>query len=512
MTSKLYPGTWCDLCAGPNGVYLVRFVNGKTICHSAGDDTRIEWEHHTRTFNHIACVWHNELGVIAVGQADWDKLGICQKGSFEIRNDIPAFGTGSVEIGIDDNNHVIILSQTSPTTYVRLNYSLGTQTDHLIPIGRTSQGFLQFRPLSVSDTITWQDTDREYRTVDGKTLILPQRFDDWAAGQLGDSLAYTQQGTTVVVTNRFSFPPKLIIVGNTPHIVAPHLNNELGYYVGPFHEALPPAPVAAYQPKPFGKKLWMAPFFEVGNRYGDTQQPLLGNAITVVEPGVAARVARRFGKPMITTVDAYDSQYDNLIIAYWVSGGTMEELRGEYFKALRLPEKPIIAYLDGRGWPSTCPSWMLGNRTWLGVQAYRGETESLSEFTHQMEKILGGLYSWNLPIMLTPQFYDRNGTVGVSHALANMPVYEKLINEHYIVGMMPFADRRPGGMKDHQVLADSCWNFTQAVPDRPNRHDYWTPKSVDMITTLRNKLQQSTSMLVLSVAEKQYLLSRLGGT
>ena len=198
----------------------------------------------------------------------------------------------------------------------------------------------------------------------------------------------------------------------------------------------------------------------------------------------------------------------DLTVAWWVSGADLEELEREVRKALALPEKPVIAYLD-RGaadaWPAQRPSWVT-DRVWPAPQAYRDPGEPLQTFKARIESTLERVKGYGSYIALTPAFYTRNGAATVAEILESMPLYERWIRDYPIVAVMPFADRRPTGMLEHPEFRVWAKAFLEANPARPNRFDYWQPDSLDLKTVLGNKLGQSTETIALSAREKKFLL------
>jgi hypothetical protein len=283
-------------------------------------------------------------------------------------------------------------------------------------------------------------------------------------------------------------------------------------------QSVPFDPATVPQLPPLPRKMWVTPFFSHSKRYGDT--PLadhVGNAITVVagdENNLAGSLReeldriRPLAQPMFvqgnTQVDAVNI---NQTIAWWVSGKDIEDLRFNVERALAKEEKPVIAYLDQRLWPSARPTWMT-DRVWPAVQAYRSPGEVLGTFQATMETTLGRVQAYGQPIVLTPRFDDFNGQGSIQQTLECMPLFDRWLRDYFCVGIMPFSDRRGNGISKSPQLKAWAMAFLNANPARPNRFDYWVP-SGSLAAALRNKLQQQTNTIVLMPEEKLYLLGLL---
>lgn len=271
----------------------------------------------------------------------------------------------------------------------------------------------------------------------------------------------------------------------------------------------PPPPPDVPTLAAFDRKLWIAPFFSFSDRYGDAPIADLltySNAVLVVEPGVEARV-RAAGQPMIVAAALpHDPVYLDLTVAWWADS------EGHARDALALPEKPVIAYLDtgnAADWPATRPDWIT-DRVWPSVQAYRGGTESLDQFAARMTALLDRVARYGRPMVLTPRFDDFNGSSTVARTVECMALYERYVRDYFIVGFMPFADRRGHGIAQDATLRAWAQAFFRANPTRPNRYDYWLPSGTDLVTVLRNKLMQTTELVALGPEEKRFILERLG--
>ncbi len=276
-----------------------------------------------------------------------------------------------------------------------------------------------------------------------------------------------------------------------------------------------PPPTVSVAPLPL--KTWIAPFFSHSERYGDTPVAQhVGNAVMVVSderdpiPSLHRELERirPLNLPMIVQGDvAIDPINYNQTVAWWAAGGTPEALGQSVGKCLAKQEKPVIAYLDGRGWPQEKPSWMVG-RVWPSVQVYRFPGEMVADFISRMVQVMNTVKAYGQPIVLTPRFDDFNGSGSIQQTLEAMPLYNRLIREYFVVGFMPFSDRRGTGISKSPELRAWAEAFLAANPARPNRFDYWVTTG-SMPIALRNKLMQQTTMITLMPEEKTYLLNLL---
>ncbi len=283
-----------------------------------------------------------------------------------------------------------------------------------------------------------------------------------------------------------------------------------------------PIPLTSMRIQAFERKMWMAPFFSHSERYGET--PLLehaGNAIILVEnatdPEGLGRELKKYG-PLATPliVDASKRMYPefvNTTVAYW-AGSAESAQTALSLSSSPMFEKPIIWYEDTGEtvrWPATRPDW-LTERVWPAVQAYRIPGELLTTFEARISSMLDRVSQYGRPVALVARFDDFNGTGSVAETLEAMQVYVRLINTYQIVAFLPFADRRGNGIAKNQELKDWALAFKAAMPARPNRFDYWQPSGMDFVTVLRNKFGQTTSLITLTTAEKNFILSKLEGT
>lgn len=280
----------------------------------------------------------------------------------------------------------------------------------------------------------------------------------------------------------------------------------------------PPGPTGSAVPA-FDRKLWTSPFFSYSHRagIGETPDPF-GNAITLVgdprDPEMIRREIldyQRLAQPLIVAAGPEATANLNLTIAWWVSAPDLEGLGEAVRAALALPEKPVVAYLDARGWPADRPGWVT-DRVWPSVQAYRRPSEDLRTFRIDVERDLARVGIYTRPCWLTCRFDDFNGTGTVAQTLEAVPAYEAWTRLYPVIGLHLFADRRPGGMQHHPVLRAAAKALVNGNPARPNRFDYWRPDGSDLRAVWQNKLQQSTMLLAADAAEKAWLLDQIGGT
>lgn len=277
----------------------------------------------------------------------------------------------------------------------------------------------------------------------------------------------------------------------------------------------PSVPVTSVTGLP--RKIWMAPFYSHSERYGDT--PLdqhVGNAICVVAderdpiPSLDRELKRirPLNMPMIVQGDVpIDPINLNQTVAWWVSGRDINDLGQKVERALAKPEKPVIAYLDSRAWPATRPSWITA-RVWPSAQVYRNPGEPEADFSAAITVMLDRIKSYGQPMVLTPRFDDFNGSGSISQTLMVMGLYNYWLTHYYVVGFMPFADRRGNGISKSPELQAWAKAFLKAIPARPNRFDYWTSAG-NLPAALRNKLSQETETIVLLPDEKLFLLNLL---
>lgn len=205
--------------------------------------------------------------------------------------------------------------------------------------------------------------------------------------------------------------------------------------------------------------------------------------------------------PLIQPYGQFNPIYINTTLAYYVHANPndLQKALDECNDLIdNYPEKPIIFYLDG-DWRSIVPLTFNMNKTWLGVQAYRDRDESIEAFGLRIDRQLDYITdTYDLPIVLTPMFFDR-GYHTESQIIECMPIYDQFIREYFIIGVMPFSDCRPGGMKTYPILYDYAQAIYDAIPERPNRYDYWVSDNYreDM------KRQLDYSSIVLSSQQRK---------
>ena len=257
----------------------------------------------------------------------------------------------------------------------------------------------------------------------------------------------------------------------------------------------------------FERPMWMAPFFSYHTRYGDTPpDKYTGNAIIQLADDTDQGRFPGFGMPLIVDMNCPDPDL-NLTVAWWISGAAVDELPTKAAQAEARAERPTIAYLDNRNWPTTNP--FLSTLIWPGVQAYRGASESLADFENSVTAVLDKVRGYGLPICLVTRFDDFNGTSSIERTLECMPLYEEWIREYPIVAHLPFSDRRGNGIAANQSLWNWARTFQYAIPfGRPNRFDYWRPSGVSIKEILENKFGQTRASVVIEPYLREDILRR----
>lgn len=256
--------------------------------------------------------------------------------------------------------------------------------------------------------------------------------------------------------------------------------------------------------KAFDRPMWQAPYFSHHTRYGDTSPDKhVGNAIVVLDDDENKSRFNNLGMPLIVE----SPLNDNLTVAYIAHGADMNELVNKVNIASSHPEKPIIAYLDGDGWPESNP--FNSERIWPSIQAYRFPSESLSGFESRMDSVINRVSTYKLPMSLVTRFDDFNGSSSVLKTLECMLLYEEWLRDFFFVVHMPFADRRGNGISKN----NSLWNFARAfqfaIPsERPNRFDYWKPAASSVKDVLINKLGQQRAAVVLENYLREDILKK----
>jgi hypothetical protein len=269
----------------------------------------------------------------------------------------------------------------------------------------------------------------------------------------------------------------------------------------------------------FERKVWIAPFFSHSERYGDTPiNEHVGNAILLVDNNEDMAVFAReldayakLGTPLIVQASRQvHPEHADMTVAYWA--GNQAEVRNTMaLTSTQALEKPVIWYEDTpteAGWPNLRPDWMT-ERIWPAVQAYRAAGEAIDVFETRMRAMLNKVTTYGRPLALVPRFDDFNGSGSVQQTLEAMPVYAKLLNDYQIVAFLPFSDRRGNAICKNPALHSWAMTFKYAAPSRPNRFDYWQPATSDLLTILKNKFGQTTSLITLTKAEKDFILAAL---
>lgn len=280
----------------------------------------------------------------------------------------------------------------------------------------------------------------------------------------------------------------------------------------------PPIPIPnGIQAHP--RKLWLAPYFSFSIRYGDdavSDFETFANAAVaegddVNTPSDLLRIFND-GLPMIVGQE-YGAQaipYIGNVIAWLASGADFSSLTTAILNALKLPEKPIIAYLDSPDqWPTSKPSFITTDKIWPAIQAYRRAGESINDFTVRMKGYLDRVTSYGNAIILTPRFDDVNGSQSVQFTLDCMPIYTAIIQAYLICGVMHFSDRRGTGIAKSAELKQWAQLFSLANVARPNRFDYWTSQQSSTSASIKNKLLQTTEVVNLSSTERSLILSKI---
>jgi hypothetical protein len=261
----------------------------------------------------------------------------------------------------------------------------------------------------------------------------------------------------------------------------------------------------------FDRPMWQAPFFSHHTRYGDTpSETHVGNAIYVDWDDQNPARFNSLGYPLIVNTDILNpEQFPNLNVAWFVHASSVQELEAKVELTKReYSEKPIIAYLDGRGWPDSKPSWMNGN-IWPAIQAYRFPGEPLNEFDTEVSAVVTRVGKYNHPMCLVSRFDDFNGSSTIQNALESMAFYEDWLRFNYFVCHMPFSDRRGNAISQNESLWEWARAFHYAIPaGRPNRYDYWRPSGTSIEKVLENKLGQSRAAIVLEPYLKEDILKK----
>jgi hypothetical protein len=275
------------------------------------------------------------------------------------------------------------------------------------------------------------------------------------------------------------------------------------------------------------RKFRTSGFFEHSLRPG-LLPPLgrwVGNAVTVVgteedtsQPTMLAReLAALADLPadqipaIISVADAVagDPRWVGFVVALWVSGRVVDELGEAVQRARALGlDKPIVAYLDARGWPGDRPAW-LGDDVWPSLQCYPGPAESAAVFKAEVGGDVQRVQGYGRPFWLTVRADDSGrGAAGVADALAVFPVVDGWARDLDlgVMGLHYFAIRRQGGAAAHAALLAWVDGLSLANPLRPGRFDGWRPETVSRQEKLRNILGQQVWLRTVDPDDAAYLL------
>lgn len=286
------------------------------------------------------------------------------------------------------------------------------------------------------------------------------------------------------------------------------------------HGAEPMVPAPLAHPA-WPTKLWISAFHSHTEQYlpPGLIGRVTGNAITLTGSSTdPAQITRELDRtrrdhpasPIICvpTWEADQPQYVGRIVAWWTAGADEPGLASAVSAAHAHTPKAVWAYLDRRGWPSSRPYWVT-EQVLPSIQCYRNPGESLADFDRAVRRDLDAVESYDRPCVLTLAFYDRLG--GYSEMKEQQYAISVLlrgwVSDYPVVGLHLFADRRPGGMLDYN-LYPAAERLALANPTRPNRYDHWDHG--DPMAVFRNKLNQTTPLIVLSDREKATLRAWIG--
>ena len=170
----LYPGNWCDVVAHPDGFAFVYQREQSIICLV---NSVLVWEQYLpEPVLYLRAACGPDGTVRAIGQGNDTGLAwVVSAGA--VTSYGPTFGQNCTVI-TQENDQFVLYIQRSVDTYSRwpLNqYDPGAQP---IPIGPTSQGWLDV----VDGEMRWTDVYRRM-VIEGYTLILPVWRNGVTAGQ-----------------------------------------------------------------------------------------------------------------------------------------------------------------------------------------------------------------------------------------------------------------------------------------------------------------------------------------
>jgi len=392
----------------------------------------------------------------------------------------------------------------SSTTWMTRRY-----TPDLVPIPgsdrngtcpNTSQGIIDFAPNG-SLIISASPIDRPCGTSPYKVRLGVERgatsAGQVADGRLPDGVIMSRNGVAGTLAHgplieevRVSTPGGQFWIGRMNHArtmasgsipatgVPPLVTN------GPIEPPIPPIPPEPSTMVKYPRPIFFACYDSASTRYGVNPAPI-GNVMFPDKEYVKTTPGA-----LILAQDTYinDAGVLNRTLYYYAhAGGSGLESAKEQYQFLHgKTPKPIILYLDSRDWSKPLPSWVDKQRTFLAVQAYPNPGESVEAFKTAMFSMCESASRHKLPLVLTPCFYDRNGTLSIIEITKHMPTYDALVDAFHIVGIMPFSDMRKGTLPDGRVVGgmavhDELYTYANreyaAVPMRPNRYSYWTPPS-----------------------------------
>lgn len=291
----------------------------------------------------------------------------------------------------------------------------------------------------------------------------------------------------------------------------------------------PPVPNPNVDLRPHPRPLWLAPYHQITDRWGDSPDAL-GNALLILpespEESIEtyhARIRRGAsrGKPLILTPEGFNREWESLVVAWYFHEPTRDAMIDKLnrFASLVWPQpaldKPVIAYIDDSdAWQSEIrlPTTIT---IWPSPQFYRNQGESLSDFDARCQSTLNELTNHgHYGIVPTIGAFDRNGEVPVEEMVEAFRLFHNYPRLYQIVGYLPFTDMRQGagvgGMNLHPSLKAAVSDLVRMNPeDRPNRFSYWVPSHSSQSNILNNILSQSRELVALSPMQKGILLDLL---
>jgi hypothetical protein len=293
----------------------------------------------------------------------------------------------------------------------------------------------------------------------------------------------------------------------------------LSTLLGAEFEDAPAVPVTVPVLGAYPRKVWVVPFFSHSLRpgMGATDDPI-GHATTLVgqeRDGGAllkeeVQTFGRLGIPLVVAAEPGQSPVwnVNLTVAWYAHGSDLGALETKVRHALALAEKPIVAYLDRRGWPDQRPDWVTG-AVWPSLMVYRMPGESMAAWRAAVQADLDRVQGYGGHCWLTVRMDDFNGRMSVAETLETLEVIDAWVRQYPVAGLHLFSDQRGNGMAKVPVLRAWAKAFTAAAGTRPSRWDYWQPTGTDPKAVLKAKLSQDVPVYALSPDERRLLLSLL---